>query len=677
MSTPSQRDRHGQEGDSHDQGPVPALMGSANVQDEIARQTRILKKANNGFVALDLDGVVVRYLGGGVTLWGKPPEEVIGQNYRTVPSNPEEAERRMRMVGRVLQGEIVDQHSDYDSSRRGRVVQDITGTPIYADDEKTVIGALLEIDDKTREAILDELDRDILKLGEQTTLDGVLHKIGDYASTLAGVWMMRDPDAPKSSLRTVRKIDAATASDDADAHPSYEVTKLILSGADESEGGWTRAQTEGMADVEGMAASPVWHWLMHNDRPLIMGREEFQSCVYDEAHPANIYDPVTNPGGNLISRHVAEQRGIFSMGAFLLRDEEGEPIGDLRVYNKESWSDDDVRFLGRLCAKASVAISNATMYQNVVAQRHAIGEFLRFALHDVKNPASSVAGFAKALIRPLREMETMAAGEDGQVKSLIRMAGEFGARLDEGVSISDEELRGFVEGIRANAERVGEIVGKYLERAGRNLNIILEEGERIGDEAVRYSSAVQSGKFSGDLEAVVVGGLLSEVGRTYVQEIEDRGQSYTVQEGEGLPDAFTVRADLRRVMDNLFINAVHNTPREGEIFVRAHERGEGPDVNLIELIFSNTTLDKPSTELSPDERASLQGVAESIEAKLTGKDTDTGGESSTDGWGIGLINAGQMLKNMNARKIAVQVGKDTKGRPTIDVIFSMQEYRPE
>jgi len=63
----------------------------------------------------------------------------------------------------------------------------------------------------------------------------------------------------------------------------------------------------------------------------------------------------------------------------------------------EAVSDEAIAFLSRLSDHASIAISNAQLYQVVQDANNAKSEFVSFVAHELKNPMTSIKGYTELL----------------------------------------------------------------------------------------------------------------------------------------------------------------------------------------------------------------------------------------------------------------------------------------
>ncbi|RPH63175.1 MAG: GAF domain-containing protein [Chloroflexi bacterium] len=183
----------------------------------------------------------------------------------------------------------------------------------------------------------------------------------------------------------------------------------------------------------------------------------------------------------------------------------------------DSFQQDALNFLSRLSDHAAIAIANAQLYAEVQAANVAKSEFVSFVAHELKNPMTSIKGYA----------ELLAAGAVGPITD---MQGSF------------------LGTIRGNIERMKTIV------------------EDLNDNA-----KIEAGRLRLDFKAVEVPDIVETVIRSTKRQIEDKKQSVEVKMPENLPKIWGDRTRIEQVLVNLVSNSHKYTQEGGNILVSAEK----------------------------------------------------------------------------------------------------------
>ena len=197
------------------------------------------------------------------------------------------------------------------------------------------------------------------------------------------------------------------------------------------------------------------------------------------------------------------------------REESAIGIILLESSKTEAVSDEGMAFLSRLSDHASIAISNAQLYQVVQDANNAKSEFVSFVAHELKNPMTSIKGYT----------ELLASGAVGPVSA---------------------PQGNFLSTIRANIDRMNTLVSDL-----NDLTKIEANRLRLDFKAFQAADAVE--------EAV----------RSSRRQLEDKTQKLVVEIPPDLPPVWADRTRLTQVMVNLISNANKYTPANGEIRVSA------------------------------------------------------------------------------------------------------------
>lgn len=170
----------------------------------------------------------------------------------------------------------------------------------------------------------------------------------------------------------------------------------------------------------------------------------------------------------------------------------------------------------RLAEHASIAIENAKLYAEIMQANETKSEFIGFAAHELKNPLTSVSGYAASL---------------------------GGSMAD---SLSPEQIKQFAAVIQNNAERMDSIISDLRDIAR--------------DDAGKLSIALEPVP----LRQVMIDTLLS-----LQKQIEGKGQTVVNNVADDLPPVLGDRSRLTQVMVNFLSNAHKYSPEDTTIWLEA------------------------------------------------------------------------------------------------------------
>jgi signal transduction histidine kinase len=173
----------------------------------------------------------------------------------------------------------------------------------------------------------------------------------------------------------------------------------------------------------------------------------------------------------------------------------------------------DLAFAQRLAEHASIAITNAQFAEQLARANSSKSEFVGFVAHELKNPMTSMKGFA----------DLMLSGSVGELS---------------------EPQKNFMGIIRSNVERMITLVN--------DLNDVTKLETR--NMKMEFSPT--------DFRNVV-----TETLRPLHKQIEDKHQKLVMNVPENLPQIMADQNRLIQVLTNLVSNAHKYTPPEGDIYI--------------------------------------------------------------------------------------------------------------
>ena len=175
----------------------------------------------------------------------------------------------------------------------------------------------------------------------------------------------------------------------------------------------------------------------------------------------------------------------------------------------------DWNFAGRIAEHASIAIANSQFYAALELANKSKSEFMGFAAHELKNPLSSVKGYADFLLQGM------------------------------GGDLPDTQ-RNFIQVIHANANRMQTIIND-----------------------LRDSARIDANEFSVDPAEINIYSAVVESLRPLVRNFEDKNQELINDVPEDLPAVWADETRVIQVLTNLVSNAHKYSPADTTIKITA------------------------------------------------------------------------------------------------------------
>ena len=319
--------------------------------------------------------------------------------------------------------------------------------------------------------------------------------------------------------------------------------------------------------------------------------------------------------GCYVGEHLSRDPRIYSFATVPLMGK-GKVIGVVLVdnlYNQNPITEEDIRFLSMFASQAGLAIENASLYRNLeevhqelkeaqtflvhLEKMVALGEMSTTIAHEIKNPLTSIGGFARRLDRTLPEESQEKKYSQTIIKEVSRLEKVLKDLLsytrDESLIFKELDLRDVleqslsmvIEGIRSG--RV-QLIKEY----GEEIPLIKGDSHQLKQTFFNLiNNACQAMKERGTLFLRVHP--FSKNGSLYVRvEVEDTGKGidpenlhnifnpfYSTKEsslGLGLPIVHKIIASHRGQIE------VDNHPGTGVKFIitfPSSEKGKGNCIN--------------------------------------------------------------------------------------------------
>jgi signal transduction histidine kinase len=232
--------------------------------------------------------------------------------------------------------------------------------------------------------------------------------------------------------------------------------------------------------------------------------------------------------GCYVGEHLGGHPKVYSFATVPLMGK-GKVIGVILVdnlYNQHPITEEDVHFLSMFANQAGLAIENAVLYRNLEEVHRELKETQTFLIHLEKMMA-------------LGEMSTTIAHE---IKNPLTSIGGFARRLDRTVPEGSQE------------KKYSETIIKEVSRLERILNDLLKYTQ---DESLV-------------LKELDLRDILEESLSMAAEEIRSGGIQLVKEYGEEIPKIIGDSHQLKQTFFNLINNACQAIKEKGTLFVRIH-----------------------------------------------------------------------------------------------------------
>jgi len=325
--------------------------------------------------------------------------------------------------------------------------------------------------------------------------------------------------------------------------------------------------------------------------------------------------------GCYVGRHLGRNPKVYSFATVPLIGK-GEVIGVILVdnlYNQHPITEEDIHFLSMFANQAGLAIENASLYRNLeevhqelketqtllihLEKMVALGEMSTSVAHEIKNPLTSIGGFARRLDRTVPEGSQEKKYSETIIKEVSRLERVLDNLLkytrEESLIFKELDLRDVLE------ESLSTVTEQIL---SERIQLVKEFGEEVpkvvGDRhQLRQSflnlihNACQAMKEKGILYVRVHS--FSKNGSSYVRvEVEDTGKGV---DPKNLHNIFNPFYSTKESRLGLGLPIVHKiiTSHRGQIEV---DNRPGNGVNFIITLPACVGIEKKARNAEANDR---------------------------------------------------------------------------
>ena len=304
--------------------------------------------------------------------------------------------------------------------------------------------------------------------------------------------------------------------------------------------------------------------------------------------------------GCYVGEHLSGHPKVYSFATVPLMGK-GNVIGVILVdnlYNQNPITEEDIHFLSMFASQAGLAIENAGLYRNLeevhrelkktqtllihLEKMVALGEMSTTIAHEIKNPLTSIGGFARRLDRTFPEGSQEKKYSETIIKEVSRLERLLNDLLkytrDESLILKELDLRDILEESLSMAGE-GILSGRIqlVKEYGEEIPKIIGDGHQLKQTFFNLiHNACQAMKEKGMLFVRVHS--FSKNGSSYVKvEVEDTGKGV---DPENLHNIFNPFYSTRESSLGLGLPIVHRiiTSHRGQIEV---DNRPGKGVNFI------------------------------------------------------------------------------------------------
>ena len=239
---------------------------------------------------------------------------------------------------------------------------------------------------------------------------------------------------------------------------------------------------------------------------------------------------------------VANEQIMTELVVPLIRS--GRRLGALNVLSDErnAFDQDDILLAESLAEALALALDNASLHKDLILAKEAAeaaniakSEFISVVSHELKNPMTSIRGYA----------DLLTSGVVGEMST---------------------QQENFIQTISTNVGRMQTLVSDLTD-----------------------VSRIESGHVHMDFEAVPLVDVVGDVVRTMRAQIEAKGQELVISTDDDLPLVWGDRNRLVQIMANLVSNAYKYTPENGRVEIKLTnqlhtDNGNGESVVLVSVI---------------------------------------------------------------------------------------------
>jgi PAS domain S-box-containing protein len=433
------------------------------------RLAAIVSTSDDAIVSKNLDSIVTSWNTAAEKMFGYTAQEMIGRSIRTIIP-PELQKEEDEILAKLRKGQRIDHFETTRVTKDGRRLKvSVTISPI-----KNSKGQVIGASKIARDVTLAKQTETNLKFLAQASKE--LAASLDYEKTLANVAHLAVPHI--ADWCSIEILDKAGV-----------LQQVAIAHKDPKQVKWAKALRKktppdmqsktGIPNVIHAGKTEVYPYI--DDAMLVQSaRDEKELALLRKMQLTSV---IITP--------------IFS---------NNKPIGAISFITTESrkrFTDADVRMAEELATRASLAIENARLYQEMqkeLTQRKKLekqkDEFIGVASHELKTPVTSIKSFAQILQyrfkKEGRETEAELLGKlDAQIDKLTSLIGDLldVTKIEAGRMVFNEGSFAFDELVTETVEEMQRTTERHTLRiVGKTKKELFGDRERLGQVIVNLIS---------------------------------------------------------------------------------------------------------------------------------------------------------------------------------------------
>lgn len=368
----------------------------------VQRLGRIVESSDDAIVSKDLNGIITSWNGAAERMFGYTAAEAVGQSIRIIIPADRQSEEDF-VLGEIREGRSIRHYETIRQRKDGTQIPiSLTVSPLYDDDNKTVVGASKIARDITEHVRLRGLAEEQAAIAKQ---------LGDFGATVAATL---DKDT------VIQKV-----TDTATQLTKAEFGVFFYNGMDRQSGPSLQVHTVSGISKEAFASFP---------QPRVT---ELFGPTFRGEGIVRLDDVTKDPRYGRNIPYYGMPEGHLPVRSYLavpVKTASGQVLGGLFFAHSRIgvFTEQSEQIATGIAAWAGVALQNAQLYFDLRETDRVKDEFLAILSHELRTPLTAMLGYSRMLRGGLITGEKADRG----LEVLERNARSLGQIVDDVLDIS-------------------------------------------------------------------------------------------------------------------------------------------------------------------------------------------------------------------------------------------------